>query len=131
MVISDDKSRVILSAPPSSATNYKAIEAMTNDIEAELLFHARRQGHHPHPPQNRRAERAPRLQFEIDGIGSFGELRRDEEIPGGAKVTLRLRREIYGNELDKMVNEHRSDDLRGQQWTQQNWGKMEPQMLAL
>ena len=45
--------------------------------------------------------------FETDGIGSFGELRRDETISGGTEVTLRLRREIYG------------------------WGKMEPEMLAL
>jgi hypothetical protein len=68
--------------------------------------------------------------FETDGIGAFGELCGDE-IGGGTEVTLRLKREIYAKQLDQMVERHFSDDLAGREWTRENWGKMEDQMLAL
>jgi hypothetical protein len=65
--------------------------------------------------------------FETDGVGSFGELRRDDDIGGGTEVTLRVKQEIYGRQLDKMVEQHLPDDAAGRQWTRENWSKM---MLA-
>jgi hypothetical protein len=62
--------------------------------------------------------RAAWLRFETDGIGAVGELRGDD-IGAGTEVTLRLKREIYAKQLDKMVEQHLPQDLAGREWTRE------------